>query len=411
MSFFNEQTRTQKFFPLVGDLTNCDRDRKYQLYIATCYCTVDSVKEIIREIDSRLKLTEMYLFIDRRTALSIGYSKLVQLQGDFNYRLSIQAVRSERLFHTKAYCVVSYTENTREVHSGRIAIGSANLTDPGLTSTSGNTESLVTLSDQRTIKRFLDSFRHKEKLLGLNRLTDFSEDCAIDFMYAVLISGLFSHKWGSNLSTFMSVRYRLNEKGRHQADRGIATRTGFRVEAATISRSYGDEILESLQHQFPPVHDLARKFGIESFLGFWIPRKCFLEGSEMERNFRRFREEFFRKFKEEMENIVSEIKKEYDILYFEEGIINEQTDPGENFKIGIKHLEEDEKRLFRIWTKRHFFDLPYDSSKESDIRATFNDLLLSAKVSRRKHDVKKAFIAARESWSLSPLESVLSDSS
>ena len=264
MAFMNCCDGQAKLQSVVHALTDCDRRRLYYLSVATCYCTPQAVREFIEAIRAEVNLVEVYLYVDRRTAISIGQAELSDLEGAYPDLLSIYSVRAGRLFHTKGYCLAAYADD--ELAHGRLAIGSANLTNAGLTETHGNVESLAIHSDIATINGFLEFFDNEENLVTLDELTDFSPDDTTDFQYALLTCGLFSHKWSATLAAYFSVRFRLNEEGRRRAQEGIDT-PGFQMEAATIAKSYFDFNLQGWQ---PNDRNLVRNFGIECFLGHWI---------------------------------------------------------------------------------------------------------------------------------------------
>ena len=86
---------------LVGALTDCGRRRSLCFSLATCCCTPQAVLELIEAIQAKVKFVEICLYLDRRTAISIGRTELPRLQGEYPDLISNYATRSERLFHTK----------------------------------------------------------------------------------------------------------------------------------------------------------------------------------------------------------------------------------------------------------------------------------------------------------------------
>ena len=224
MAFMNRYDGESKFQSLLDALADCDRRRSYSLSLATCYCTPEAVREFIDAIRAKLNIAEIYLYLDRRQAISIGRKKLTAIEDAYSEEgLSIYAVKLGRLFHTKGYCLAAYSGD--DLVHGRRAIGSANLTRRGLTGEHGNIESLAIHSDMATIAKFLEFFDYEDNLIALDDLTDFSPDDVTDFQYALLTSGWFSHKWSATLATYFSVRHDLNEAGRQRAQEGIGTGT------------------------------------------------------------------------------------------------------------------------------------------------------------------------------------------
>lgn len=200
MAFMNRYDGASKLQSLLDALADCDRRRSYYLSLATCYCTPEAVREFIDAIRARLNIVEIYLYLSRREAIRIGREKLDAIEDAYPGVLFIYAVKTGRLFHTKGYCLAAYSSDDDLVH-GRLAIGSANLTKPGLTGENGNIESLAIHSDTTTIGKFLEFFDDDNNLIALEDLADFSQDDdATDFQYALLTSGWFSHKWSATLA-------------------------------------------------------------------------------------------------------------------------------------------------------------------------------------------------------------------
>ena len=401
MAFMNCRDGQTKLQSIVRALTGCDRRRRYYLSIATCYCTPQTVRDFIEAIRPKVKLNEIYLYVDRRTAISIGQTELSDLENAYPEFLSIYAVRAGRLFHTKGYCLAAYAGD--ELVHGRLAIGSANLTGAGLTEIHGNVESLAVHSDTATINRFLGFFNKEENLIDLDKLTDFFPDDTTDFYYALLNCGLFSHKWSATLAAYFSARFRLNKEGRQRAQEGIGT-PGFQVETATIAKSYFDFDLQGWQ---PNDRNLIRNFGIECFLGHWIPRSVFEGDEENNERFDQFRSALFKELESTMDSNCQEILQDCDSL-IDEGIIDEpETDPAESFRDRIASLRNDRDQLYRIWSGRHFFEFPYDLSEAEAIQETFEDILRTARRRKHRNRSMKAVLEAEESRSLEPLQDLL----
>lgn len=401
-AFMNCSDGQTKLPSLVRSLTDCDRRRSYYLAIATCYCTPQSLRDFIDAVRAEVRLAGIHLYVDRRTAMSIGQEALAELEKSYPDLLWICAVRAGRLFHTKGFCLAAYNGENELVH-GRLAIGSANLTNPGLTERHGNVETLAVHSDIATIEEFLEFFDKDGPLLPLGELTEFSQDDTTDytdFKYALLTCGVFSHKWSPTLTPYFSARYRLNEEGKRRAKEGINT-PGFQMEAATIAKSYFAFDLTSWR---PADKGLIRKFGIECFLGHWIPKSALEGDAEDNELFDRFRSALFAQLKSKMESICREILQDCNRL-IEEGIIDKpDADPALSFQGKVASLKDDPDKLRRIWSGRSFFQLPYDPGDVDRIEETFDDILLTALGSRRKNRSMRAFLNAEEEKTLEPLQ-------
>lgn len=409
MAFMNRHDGESKFQSLLDALTDCDRRHSYELSLATCYCTPEAVRRFIDAIQTKLRISAVYLYLDRRTAISIGHENLTCLMQAYPELLFVYAIKAGRLFHTKGYCLAAYSGD--DLLHGRLAIGSANLTAPGLTNAHGNIESIAIHSNIRTIRKFLEFFDDGDTVIDLsdNDLTDFSQDdptVATDFQYALLTLGYFSHNWSANLATYFSVRHQLNEEGRRRVREGSPEeigRLGFQMDVASISRSYFDF---DLQHwRRPDDGKLVKNFGIECFLGHWIPKSIVDNGKEENRHFNEFKAAMFIDLDSEMEGICRKIEEHYESLTWE-GIIDErEIEPTQAFQEKTEALRNDDIQLYRIWSGRHFFDFPYDLGNVEAIRDTFEDLVDTAKRSKRKNGAKRAIIEAVRDRTLKPLSS------
>ena len=401
MSFMNCRDGRIKLQSVVRTLTDCDRRRSYYLSVATCYCTPQAVCEFIEAIRAKVNSVGIFLYVDRRTAISIGQTELSELENAYPDLLSVYAVKAGRLFHTKGYCLAAYADD-EPVH-GRLAIGSANPTNAGLTEGHGNIESLAIHSDIATINGFLEFFDNEENLIDLDELTDFSPDDTTDFQYALLTCGLFSHKWAATLPAYFAVRFRLNEEGRRRAQEGVDT-PGFQMEAATIAKSYFDFNLHGWQ---PSDRNLVRNFGIECFLGHWIPKSMIEDDEENNELFDQFKSALFEELESTIDSNCREICQDRDSL-MQEGIIDEpETDPAQSFRDRIASLRHDRDQLFRIWSGRHFFEFPYDLGDVDAIQETFEDILRTARRRRRRNRSMNAVLEAEMSKTLEPLQGLL----
>ena len=401
MAFMNCCDGQTKLQSVVHALTDCDHRRSYYLSIATCYCTPQAVRDFISAIQAEVNLVEIYLYIDRRTAISIGQAELSDLENAYPELLSVYAVRTARLFHTKGYCLAAYAGD--ELVHGRLAIGSANLTNAGLTETHGNVESLAVHSNIATINGFLGFFDNEENLIDLDKLTDFLPADTTDFQYALLNCGLFSHKWSATLAAYFSVRFRLNEEGRRRAQEPFET-LGFQMEAATIAKSYFDFNLQDWQ---PNDMNLIRNFGIECFLGHWIPKSVFESDVENNEHFDQFKSALFEELESTMDSICREILEDCDSLMKERIIDEPETDAAQSFCERITLLRNDRDQLYRIWSGRHSFEFPYDLSDVDAIQETFEDILRTARRRRRRNRSMNAVLEAEMSKTLGSLQDLL----
>ena len=393
MAFLNTSNGVHKIRSLVDALAQCDRRRRYYLSLVTCYCNPVAFQTIIDSILERdLNIAAIYLYIDRRNAISIGVETLRTLEHANPDLLSIYAVKGSRLFHTKGYCLAAY-DASGYVARGTLALGSANLTRSGLTSQAGNTESLVVITDASAIEDFLSYFEDENNLLTLDQLNSYTSNDEIDFRYALLKLGMFSHKWSANIVTYFSVRYDLNENGRKRAQDGIPL--GFQVEAASIGKKYFDFEFDHLQ---PHDTNLVRNFGIECFLGHWIPKSIIEDEGRDEHNetFTAFKLELFSNFDSQIGEINQRIISDYKTLLREQLIDEIDVDPRQRFHEKFDNLKHDDAQLYRIWTGRYFFELPYDSGDIENIHKVYKDMCLTISRRQHKNSSMRALLAAVE---------------
>lgn len=404
MAFINQSDGAHKMRSLVHALTAVDRRRLYSLSIATCYCNPKALRAFIDAILGHLRISKISVYLDRKDALRIGCDELWSLQEDYGVILSISAVRAGRLFHTKGYCLARCDGDN--LIEGRLAIGSANLTNPGLISSNGNIESIWICTETPLIAQFLDFFKDKSLLIPLDELTAFSlddsTDALVDFQYALLTLGVFSHKWSTTLNKYFSVRYQLNEEGRRTA-RTQADLRGFEAEAVTIAKTYFNFDVSSWR---PADDHLTTKFGIECFLGRWVPKSVFRGNEKAEEQLEKFRRALFDELNARMSKLEREILGDYE-AFIQDGIIDElNTGPISKFHRHIEDLKTDDDLLYRILSGRYFFELPYDIGNTEGIDETYEDILLTVKLSKKKNKSMKAVIQADESRDLAPLEAL-----
>lgn len=398
VAFMNASDGGLKLRSLVDALADCDRRRVYDLSVATCYCSVEAVRQFIIEIRRQLRIKYVYLYLDRRAAIAIE-AELRELAKDFRDVLWIYVIKGGRLFHTKGYCVAAYSDD--ELVEGRLAIGSANLTNPGLTEAYGNVESLAMHTDLCTITEFLEFFDDEESLITLEQLSEslWEDKDHTDFQYALLKCGLFSHKWSATLSEYCSVRFELNEKSRQRAQLGLEG-TGFETDAVSIAKKYFDFDVSRWQAND---NNLIRNYGIECFLGHWIPKPVVNEVQVGDGRFKQFETALSEKFDSKKDSMLQGISRDRDLL-IDMGLIDEpEVDPGQAFVERFDSLKNDGVQLPRIWSGRHHLEFPYDLADVNAIQDTYRDLKRS--VERRKHKNKamNALLEAESKRSLEPL--------
>ena len=153
--------------------------------------------------------------------------------------------------------------------------------------------------------------------------------------------------------------------------------------------------------------DLGRKYGVECFLGHWIPKPVVGNDEEDNERFREFKTELFKKLDKRMDRICRDIRQDYESLT-QQGIIDAQdADPTRAFQERIEDLRHDDDQLYRIWSGRHFFELPYDLGDVEAIREIFDDILRTARRRKRRNKTMNALLEAEEHWTLDPFQALL----
>ena len=391
MAFFNKNKGKQS--ALLDAFSQCDKRRKYYLYLASCYFNCDAAIALSKELKKQhFKIIGTEIWLDRSEALSIGKERLQKLEGE--NQLTVYITKNTTLFHTKGYCLACYDENDNIV-SGCLALGSPNLTKAGIGAVSGNIESLLTTTNINDIQAFLESSDELKWITTDDLDTYTKED--INFILALLKEGQFCHKWSDSLNQYLAVRYDLSEEGkkRSQGD-PLFQETGFEMAAATISKQYFEF---DINH--PLDSNLIKNYGIETFLGHWLPRAA-LPDQDDDNAFQRFKDELFTALDDQILVICNEINCDY--LSLKNGhFIKSEDSPAERFKDKVNELKENDDKLYRIWCQREFFDLPYDISNRERIRYTFLSLIETLKKQKKWNKSMHAVNEAREQLSLNPL--------
>ena len=398
MVFLNEQDGNMKLNSLVEKLSSVDRRRRYHLVLATGYFSQEAADQLIDGLKKKLNIQGIELYLPR----SIAGSKKDELDAMIEVRenLFVYPVRGN-FFHTKAYCLSSYDDWNSEnasVKGGCLAVGSANLTGSGLVATNGNVESLVFSEDLSLIEEFLGSLSNIN-WMEFEDLHKYEDNDKHDFRHYLLFQGKFAYKYTTNMNDYLAIRYKLSHEARIQQQQGfgaLGIPAGFESETSTISKRYFDFDIDPYR---PQGHrDLKKRYGIECYLGHWIP-KIVISPLTDER-FGTFRTEMFCEIRDRLESITSKIKEDYDMLA-NEGIIEtgaDEDDPSGNFRRKVDELEEDDDRLFRIWSQLAFNDLPYDRNDTQGIDQIYDSIITTIGLSKRKNSTKRAVIELHDEF-------------
>ena len=189
-------------------------------------------------------------------------------------------------------------------------------------------------------------------MISLDELSEFFPEDTTDFQYALLKCGLFSHKWSAMLAAYCSVRFQLNEEGQIRAQGGFED-LGFQTDAVSIAKTYFDFDVSDWQSNDI---NLVRNYGIECFLGHWIPKPVVNEHEEGDERFKQFKARLFEKLDSKLESILLNLLGDYDLL-IKEGVIDApETDPAQTFRDRLGALRKDDVQLYRIWSGRYYLN-------------------------------------------------------
>ena len=226
------------------------------------------------------------------------------------------------------------------------------------------------------------------KILSINQIEEFENTDEFNFKYALLQEGRFIHKWTDNLRQSLSVRYKLNENGRQCIGDDTFRNIGFNIDAATISKSYFDFEQPNLEH----TENLAKNYGVETCLGYWIPKQA-LETLLFEKNgFEYFKETLKNQLNQRIEDIKEKINKDLKHLMDNNLIDKPNLNPAESFESKMRELLKNELKLKRIFSKYEIFSLPYDIGQKKEIENLFDEILDLIKSRSRKNITMKAFL-------------------
>lgn len=315
-------------------LKGVDKKYNHTLYLASCYFSPDSAIKLISDVSRLVKLKNVILYIDRKTALAIGKIELQRVCDKF-HELNVQlyAVDTATLFHTKAYALISNNKDG-SIYRGSLIIGSSNLTGSGLTASNGNIESLLDTQDVELALEFLTGIS-KLKLLNIEQIDDFKSEDSLAFKYALLLEGSFVHKWLDDLGQYLSVKYQLNNYGKSRIGDDIFKSAGFNIDAATISKRY-------FKFDYKPPHlenteNLVRNFGIETYLGHWVSNSA-LETLFEKNTFDEFCSYLKKEISLQLATMKEAIEKDVNYLYAMGIIDSLESSPLELFQIKINSL-------------------------------------------------------------------------
>lgn len=388
-----QMIKSSKKDTLINLLSKTDKRRNYSLYLVSCYFTAGAAKKIINELGKVMKFSEVNVYIDRKSAYKAGKIQLNEFCSSFNnLTVNFFAVDTIFLFHTKTYALISY-DQYNSIY-GILVAGSANLTESGLTSNSGNIESLFDTQDSERLREFTSQIE-KLKTLSIDEIDKFKDAKDFNFKYALLCEGIFVHKWTDDLGKYLSIRYELNENGKQKIGDPAFKNVGFDIDTASISKRYFDFDYEP-RLSSEQARNITRNYGIENHLGHWLPI-CASEILLDTREFNDFKTKLKNQLLEQIEYIKRNIQNDFNDLKESDIIKSMDFNPAESFEKKVESLLENECRLKRIFSKYETFELPYGLEQKDDINKLFKDMVLLSESSLKKNKAMRAFLQCIES--------------
>lgn len=386
-------------------LRKIDKRRYHTLHLCSCYFAEDAARKLISEVQAFARISDVKIYIDRRAAIEYGGDYLQEFCDSFDeFEVSINAVESSNLFHSKAYALVAFDDNGSVV-SGSIVLGSANLTGAGLITRGGNFECLIDSQDADILEQHLSQL-DKLKVLPPQQLNKFSQKEEFSFRYGLLRSGIFLHKWNENLEQYLSIRYRLSENGKSRITDQSFEVAGFNIETATVSKRY-------FRFDYVPDHldnteNLLRNYGIETYLGHWLP--CSVSESMFDADaLDTFKERLFFEIKRQGDEIEKNIRQDYEYL-LKEGLIEEpEVNPVDSFNSKVVNLISNKLKLKRIYSKYELFYLPFDIQQKDHILNLFDEMINVAESRKRKNKTMKAFLESYAAFSIERFHEALEE--
>ena len=388
---------------LIERLCQIDKRRYHTLHLCSCYFDDDAARKLITELQAFVHISDVKIYIDRRAAIEYGGAYLQEFCDSFqDFEVSMKAVESNNLFHSKVYALIAFDDHGSIV-SGSIILGSANLTGAGLIRRGGNFECLIDSQDADILDQHLSQIENLT-VLSPQQLNKFSRKEEFSFKYALLQSGIFLHKWNDNLEQYLSIRYRLSDNGKSRITDQSLEVAGFNIETATVSKRYFrfDYVPEHLDN----TENLLRNYGIETYLGHWLPysvSESMLDTDALNT----FKERLMSEIKRQGVEIETNITQDYQYL-LNEGLIEEpEVNPVKSFKKKIDGLTKNELKLKRIYSKYEVFYLPFDIKQKEDIVYLFDEMINVSECRKRKNRTMKALLESYATFSIETFDEVL----
>jgi len=391
---------------ILGEAEDLEKryQRRHELQILSCYVDLKAVQYFVRELASRVRLTDVYLAFDYSEVFRYGPRKINKELGALRQSCTKRGIEFDCRFlnnpsglvHAKGYALLQRVDG--DIADGALLLGSANLTAPGFI-LGGNVELGVMTRRLTQLRSFDAIFDVLWDDLGQEKIDD--EVLARDrdlFNFALLSSGVFLHKWEGSLRQLVGIRYKIvNEEKWSQLPDDLKTE-GFEL-SKTLTRHVLD--LGNLPKRSLP-GDFIRNFTIDTALGRWCPEivwsKVALPESDL----------YWEAFKaattdEILAEKVRAATVRQEQLICDGFIAPVDGDHLESWARRIKVLRDSQERLARLHTGYEAFSMPYDAQSKEEIEDLFESLELSLEARTHSNWAIRAAQACVTGKTLSPL--------
>lgn len=388
------------------------KQHRHELWLLSCYLEPEVVRDLVAELDKRIRLTDVYLAFDVSEYYRIGPRAVRKAMGAlkssctqrspgvyFDWRVLAARAKGKGmggLVHAKGFAVLQRVDDI--VSGGVLLIGSANLTRPGLSEGRNIELGYISkrLGDLRAFESAYDQL-WSDYSVDIDSTALELDDA--QFRYALLSSGVFLHKWSGGLRQLVGIKYQVANKEKW-------------AQLPPELKEEGFELSDTLTRQPLPLKDLpqrevsadfARSFTIDTAIGRWCPREVWQLVAEQDA------EQFVQAFNaatdlEKLNAMLPELKQRQDELIARELIRPVDKDHLDRWLERISALRANPDRLRRIHTGYEDFYLPYDPKRVAEIADLFESLEDSLRMRSSDNWVAKKLKACISSRDLSGLE-------
>lgn len=392
----------KKWDTLTDSLAKVYKTKKYYLFICTCYFNTEIAEKFIEDLISReIHIRKVFIFVDRKEAIQIGIDEFNNLTSKFSdLSLDIKAIDVNGLFHSKIYALINIKNDVAV--NGSLTITSANLTNAGIVKKT-NVESFITVYDKAILNELIQQMEGlKPKFVEIDQLNNYKSSNSLSFRFNLLGRGEFLHKWNAHLRQFLEIRYDLNDEMQTLKPQ-ILSDLGFDSDASSVGRCYFN--LNNIPIQTLP-RGFTKKYGIETTLGYWIPKTLWKNSIENS-DFDVFKDTLFSEINKQLKDVCLQMESDYKEL-LRIGIIKHRAEiPTDRIISKIKLAQTNPNVLLKYFTQYEPVESPIDLSQIQKINNTFNELKFRIECSKRKNVTMKAFLNAVDNKSIEAFEASL----